>query len=239
MFTLSNSNLPATILSPFNLSAPILSAQGNQTLAPLFQTKTFHKYPGVNPSPTELTTPDAVFTLYKINLPFLAVLRVGINNFIQATNPDRLTGQRFYLQKTTVYFATNTVPDSINLTIEFNAPIPRVMCELIVSVPSGMIVSQVLNRGVPLNFGQVGERVVIDCSNSCCRIRGGETLEMTGQYTAPQKLIGQLNVFDIGEDLGFIDYVEWRGRRFVEPQGEFAPGQFFWDEAIQSLKLIT
>lgn len=236
MFRFSNSSLPATV-PKFQYSSPLLNLKSSQVSAPLFVVDSFRKY-GVIPQVTELTNPDATYNLYKLEFPFSSVLGVGVENFVRVQNLDRLAGQRLYLDGTTLYFASNTVPTAYQVTVEFNAPIPRTVCELITSVPAGMVVNRVLYKGIPLNFGQVGQQLTIDCSDSCCRIRGGETLELTGTYSASPSLIGQAHVFSIEQNLGLIDYIEWRGRRFVTQQEEIKPGQFLWDVVAKSLKLI-
>lgn len=239
MFTFSNSNLPDTVTIPFNLSAPVAKLHSGQSLAPLLTVKAFHKYSGVSPQLTEITTPDETYTLYKTDIPFSSVLNVKIDNYFQANNVDRLTNQKLYLEDSTLYLVANTPPTSCEVKVEIIAPIPQALCELLVSVPVGMSIYQVIYRGIPLSFGQVGQQLTIDCSDSCCKLIGGETLELTGDYSITPTPINQFYVFNIGQNVGLIDYVEWRGKHYYPYQGELRSGCFLWDNAAKSLKLIN
>lgn len=236
-FSLINSNLPVDIPQSFNLSAPVVVASIGQSTALLLTINSFYKYGGANPISTEITEPTATYNLYKITLPFLSVLNVKIAGFSGVNNINQLTGQRFYLEDTAVYIASFTPPASIQLTIEIPSPIPLVPCELTSVLPVGMSVTQILYNGIPLNFAQTGQNLVIDCSDSCCRIRGGELIQVTGDYSVSLEPINQLHVFNINQNL-VIDYVEWRGQRFIEYLGDSLSGCFLWDTITQSLKLI-
>lgn len=234
---LSNSNLPDTTPFPFNLSSPVATIRSGEPLTPLFVANSFHKYPGASPVSTEITNPDASYILYRLSVPFLSVLGVRIENYIQVVNIDRLTAQRFFIDNSDVYFVSLTPPNSYQITTEINAPIPVSLCELITSVPEGLEVTQILYKGIPLNFGQVGLQITIDCSDSCCKIRGGEILTLTGVYTSIPASVGAFHLFNVAQNLGIIDYVEWRGLRFT--QEGLISGCFLWDSVVKILKLIV
>ena len=236
--TLSNSNLPASVPTPFNLSVPMSKLDIGESPVPLLIVDTFYKYSGITAQSTNITTPDAIYDFYALNLPFDVVLEASIEFFVPVTEINRLTGQRFYLEDTRLYFVSSVLPANCRITAEIFAPIPRTECELITSIPTGMSVTQILSRGIPLSFGQVGQLLTIDCSDSCCKIRGGETLEIKGDYWITIEPSNKFYVFNVGQDVGLIDYVDWWGLRFVAQQGEVASGQFLWDSAIKSLKLI-
>lgn len=233
---LSNSNLPNTVSSPFNLSSPVATIRSGESLAPLFVVNTFGKYPGVDPVSTEITNPDASYVLYKLNIPFLSVLGVRIENYTQVVDIDRLTNQRFFFDNSDLYFIANTPPNNYQIAVEINAPIPISPCELITSIPDGLEATQILYRGLPLIFGQIDQQITIDCSDSCCRIRGGEVLTLTGIYTSTPVNVGVFHVFNVNQNLGVVDYVEWRGLRFS--QEGLNPGCFLWDSIAKLLKLI-
>lgn len=239
MFTFINSNLPGTVPPLQNFFAPVSKLRLGTPPSPLLTIKTFYKYPGVNPEFSEITTPDATYNLYRVDIPFLDVLGVGIDGFIQVLDVNRLNGQRFFIQDSAIYFTTNTIPVSYQIKIGINAPIPLTPCELITSVPAGLEVDQITLRGVPLNFGQVGQQLTIDCSDSCCRVRGGEILGVEANFSTTPLLINQIHVFNISEDVGLIDYIEWRGKRFVAYEDKPKSGQFLWDSRANSLKLIV
>lgn len=237
-FTFVNPDLPDSVSVPFNRSAPVFTANMNESTAPLLIVDSFYKYGGVNPLVTELANPDATYNLYKITLPFLSVLSLKIEGFSSVNNVNQLTGQRFYLDDTVAYIASPTPPSAYQVTIEIPSPIPLIPCELTTVLPVGMAVDRTMYEGTPLNFAQTEQTLVIDCSESCCQIRGGELIQLTGIYTVTPDLINQIHDFNINQNLGLIDYVEWRGQRFVRYLRDSISGVFLWDSIAQSLKLI-
>lgn len=239
-FIFANPNLPDSISQTFNSFAPVVVVDSGLSLALLLIVNSNQKYGG-DTQTTELTNPDGVYPLYKVVFPFLEISKVSIENFVPAANINKLTSQRLYLDKSTLYYVTLSPPLNIKLTIELPASIPITPCELIMNVPVGFSVEQILNRGIPLNFAQQSEQLTIDCSDSCCKLRGGETLELTGLYNNQAELIGKVNVFNINQNIGTINYVEWRGMRFFEYNRDtgIKPGVFLWDSSVKVLKIIT
>lgn len=239
MFTFTNSSLPESVPNPFNFFIPTAKFSKGESSTPLFTIKAFHKYSNTSIQSTEITIPDATYNLYKVQFPFLSIVELSIDGFTWVPDIERLTGQRFFVDGNIAYIVSSTAPDSFNIKAEIIAPLPRSVCELVITLPVGLSVDQVVLKGLPMNFGQLGQELIADCLSSCCRVSGGETLEISGLHQISPILIAQVHVFNITQDIGLIDYVEWRGRRYIYTERDLNIGQFLWDDIAKLLKLIT
>lgn len=244
-FLLKNESLPLSTDIKKGVNAPLyklnsaVDVQSINSSATLLKVNYFNKYDGVTFTETELNNPDYVYNLYKLTLPFVTVLSARIENYILAENFNKLTNMRFITVDNILYLMSVNIPENIKINTEIIAPIPNVVCELIINIPANFSVDNVIHEGSMLNFVQDNQTLIIDCDSSCCRLRGGERLQAKGSYSGTPELICTVYNFRINQKLGLIEYVDWRGSHFLgQQQNEIKKGLFLWDEVINSLNLL-
>lgn len=237
-----NIDLPESINSYFNTSNPLLKFKTISSNINLIKIDYTGKYEGFTFEEVELNNPNNIFQIYKIKTDFSTVNKIIIDGFIEANNISRFMEMSYFILNSDIYLicGEGNKPHAITAYTEFISPIPTVNPESIIIVPNGFNVDRIDYQGNNLDFGQDGKNVIINYSNNCCKLKGGEKFIIKGnQNIDPIKFANVYNFKFTNQKIGLIEYIEWRGERFERQQGyEIENNRFLWNSQSKNLNLI-